>query len=174
MTDNRSTIPAVVILIALLSATPIAMAQSQSATNSAPEDVNILIQFRMGTLEDGKRVPTKTYDLIVSTGTSGSKLLSGLRVPFPTSTGGDGIVYQNVGFTTEVLTWILDKKRIKLLANIENSIVIEDEDGGPPSVETRQVSVNAILENGVPMELTRVEGILDKPGFVEVEATILN
>jgi len=52
--------------------------------------------------------------------------------------------------------------------------VIEDEDGGPPTVETHQVSVNAILENGVPMELTRVEGILDKPGFVEVEAKILN
>ena len=105
-------------------------------------DNDVKVTFRMGTLEDGKRVPTKTYNLIVSSGTSGSKLLSGSRVPFPTSTDGDGIVYQNVGFTTEVLTWILDKKRIKLLANIENSIVIEDEDGGPPSVETRQVSVN--------------------------------
>ena len=147
-------------------------AQESDGTKSL--EGNVKVTFRMGTLEDGKRVPTKTYNLIVSSGTSGSKLLSGSRVPFPTSTDGDGIVYQNVGFTTEVLTWILDKKRIKLLANIENSIVIEDEDGGPPSVETRQVSVNAILENGVPMELTRVEGILDKPGFVEVEATILN
>ncbi len=153
--------------------TPIPTGAQESDGTKALEG-NVRVTFRMGTLEDGKRVPTKTYDLIVSSGTSGSKLLSGSRVPFPTSTDGDGIVYQNVGFTTEVLTWILDKKRIKLLANIENSIVIEDEDGGPPTVETRQVSVNAILEDGVPMELTRVEGILDKPGFVEVEAKILN
>jgi len=152
---------------------PISAGAQESEGTKALEG-NVKVTFRMGTLEDGQRVPTKTYDLIVSSGTSGSKLLSGSRVPFPASTGGDGIVYQNVGFTSEVLTWILDKKRIKLLANIENSTVIEDEDGGPPTVETRQVSVNAILENGVPMELTRVEGILDKPGFVEVEAQILN
>ena len=32
---------------------------------------------------------------------------------------------------------------------------------------------DAILTPGTPLELTRVEGIHDKSGFVEVEATIL-
>ncbi|MCP3979644.1 MAG: type II and III secretion system protein [bacterium] len=137
---------------------------------------NVQVTFRLGTFEDGKPVPLKTYDLIVYSGGRGSKLLSGSRVPLPATKDEDSqaIVYQNVGFSTEVLAWILDKKTIKLMANIENSRVIPDENGGPPSVETRQVSVSALLEPGKPLELTRVEGISDKPGYVEVSAKIVD
>ncbi len=50
-------------------------------------------------------------------------------------------------------------------------------DGGqgddPPHVETRQLSVNAVLTPGEPLEVGRVEGIRDRSGFVEVEAKIL-
>jgi len=40
-------------------------------------------------------------------------------------------------------------------------------------VQTRQMRVNAVLTDGVPLELTRGEGVMDRPGFVEIEAKIL-
>ena len=37
----------------------------------------------------------------------------------------------------------------------------------------RQLGINVMLTDGVAIDLTRVEGITDQSGFVEVEATIL-
>ena len=85
------------------------------------------------------------------------------------------VVYQNVGFATEVRVWVLDPKTIKVMADIEDSRVIDGEGGAPPSVETRQLSINAILTDGEALEVTRGQGVTQtRPGgFVEVEAQIL-
>jgi hypothetical protein len=136
---------------------------------------NVLLTVRLGKLVDGKRSDVKTYDLVVVSGGMGSKLLSGARVPFPTgTTGEDGpaIAYQNIGFTTEAHAWVLDDGRVKVVATIEDSRVAEGPVEGPPAVETRQVAVNAILTPGKPMEVTRVDGIRDMSGFVEIEANL--
>ena len=72
----HTTLGKAALILALL--VPIPAVAQESAGTTALEG-NVKVTFRMGTLEDGKRVPTKTYDLIVSSGTSGSKLLSGAR-----------------------------------------------------------------------------------------------
>lgn len=171
-----------VLLPVLLLAATVATAQAEAEQGS---DANVLITVRMGTLEGDLRVPLKSYTLVVADGTPGSKLLSGERIPFPTSKGTladkldpDGettasFAYRNIGFVTEIRAWILDKKSIKVRADIEDSRVRQSEDGKPPTVETRQLNVNAILTDGEPLELTRVEGVTDRSGFVEIEAKIL-
>jgi len=171
MNRSSNSLAAGTILLALLLAAPV-LAQDDSAMGTT----NVLMTFRMGTLDGETKTVVKTYSLIVAEGSMGSKLLSGKRVPFPTAGEGDAgpaFVYQNIGFSTEMRAWVLDKKRIKIVASIEDSRVVPGEDGGPPSVETRQLEVNAILTDGVALELCRAEGVTDNAGFVEVEAQIL-
>jgi len=167
-----------VLLLMLVLAAPL-MAQTEplEVPTQAGSKTNILLTFRMGPIEAGQRTVAKSYSLIVASGNLGSKLLSGERVPFPARTAAgeetQAFVYQNIGFSTEVRVWLVDTNRIEIVADIENSLVRPGEDGKPPTVETRQLSVNAILTDGVALELTQVEGVTDKPGFVEVEAKIL-
>jgi hypothetical protein len=167
-----------VIALGLLVA-PLAYGQGEQTQPPADEGKqNVLLTFRLGKIEGEKRIPMKSYDLVVASGRMGSKLLSGERVPFPT-TSGEGesaqqsYVYQNVGFVTSVEARILDEKKIRLRADIEDSSVREGAEGVPPAVETRQLNINVILTDGVPLELTRVEGLTDQSGYVEVEAKIL-
>jgi hypothetical protein len=168
------------IVIALLMIVPLAAAQSETppAPDKTISKANILVTVRIGKIEGTERVPVKSYSLIVADGTNGSKLLSGQRVPFPAGPGDaaeaeGGFIYRNLGFSSEVRAWIVDTKTIKLMAKIEDSRLLDAAAGGPPIVETRQLDVNAILTDGVPLELTRAEGITDQSGFVEVEAEIL-
>jgi hypothetical protein len=172
----------VVLLAVLLPAATVATAQPEAERGS---HTNVLITVRMGKLEGDLRVPMKSYTLVVADGTPGSKLLSGERIPFPTSKGTladkldpdaeatASFAYRNIGFVTEIRAWILDKNSIRVMADIEDSRVRQGEDGKPPTVETRQLAVNAILTDGAPLELTRVEGVTDQSGFVEIEARIL-
>lgn len=146
-----------------------------------PASVNILLTFRLGRLEDGARKDIKSYQLVVISGGSGSRLLNGARVPFPTTSSTNDetadattFVYQNIGFSTEVNAWMLADGRIKVIANIEDSRIGEPVSSKPATVETRQLSVDALLTPGTPLEVARVEEIRDQSGFVEVEAKILH
>ena len=161
------------VLAGLLAAAGPVLAQPAAETEVA----NVAVKFRLGRIENGKRSVVKTYDLVVASGAVGSTLLSGHRVPFPMANGeGDGtmprIVYQNIGFVTKVEAWIVGDKTIRIQADLEDSR-IREADSGPPTVETRQLTVNAVLRDGEPLELTRVESEIDPSGFVEVEARIL-
>jgi Flp pilus assembly secretin CpaC len=152
--------------------------------DGALSGTNVLLTVRLGRLEAGKPTEVQSYNLVVVSGGPSSRLLSGARVPFPSTAedaddddGGGKVtyVYQNIGFTTEAHAWVLDDGRIKLIATLENSFVQPSSTKGePPSVETRQLSVNAILTPGKPMEVTRIEGIRDSSGFVEIEAKVLD
>jgi len=181
MKVSRHALAAGTVLLAFLLAAPVkAQADPSQTPSAAAGKTNVLITFRMGTLDGGEKTVVKSYSLIVAEGSLGSKLLSGQRVPFPATAAGSeegevgrAFVYQNIGFSTELRVWVLDKKRIKIAASIEDSRIHPGEDGGPPSVETRQLEINAILIDGVPLELARAEGLTDNAGFVEVEARIL-
>jgi hypothetical protein len=159
-------------------------AEEAKAPSPAEPQTNVRVTIRLGRMEQGKRNVLKSYDLVVAAGTVGSKLLSGARVPIPTAgsdaaekgMGNDGatrFVYQNIGFSVDAKVWILGDKKIKLLAELEDSRVKERTGNQPPFVETRQLSINAILSDGAPLEVTRVEGEADQPGFVEIEAKVL-
>ena len=165
----------VLLVMLLVTAAPFAIAQGESAPQASK--FNVMVTVRIGRLEGGKRVPVKSYSLVVADGTVGSKLLSGKRVPFPAagdgSDGGARVVYQNIGFVSEMRAWIVDENTIKLVADIEDSSIEEGGGGGLQTVTTRQLSVNAILTDGVPLELTRLDAVTDISGYVEVEARIL-
>jgi hypothetical protein len=155
----------------ILTAAP-AVAQ-EASTRPAPEpQPNVRVTIRVMRLEQGKPRPVKSYDLVVSPETPGSKLLSGARVPLPVG-GSESFIYQNIGFSAEATVWLLPGGKIKLLAQIEDSRLAEPVAGRPPVVETRQLSVNTILSDGQPMVVTKVEGDADPSGQVEVEAKIL-
>ena len=156
----------------LLIAAPASRAQAEEAAEEGR--ANIMVTFRIGKLEDGKRVQVKSYDLVVADGMHGSRLLSGARMPFPAGEGEmQAFVYQNIGFVTSIEARIIGKNRILLRGELEDSRIRGGEEGEPPVVETRQLSVNVVLSDGVPLALTRVEGVSDHPGYVEVEASIL-
>lgn len=155
--------------------------ESRPAGAAAPQ-TNVRVTVRLGKLEQGKRTVLKTYGLLVVAGGSGSKLLSGARVPIPTAmpaasgTAGEAgtrIVYQNIGFSVTAETWLAGDKKIGIRADIEDSRLDERGQGQLPVVETRQLSVNALVSDGVPIEVTRVEADAGATGFVEVEAEIL-
>ncbi len=174
---KRRWVVTVLLVAGLLSVGPIlAESEGSGATAAGPAE-NVMLTVRIGQLEGNKRVAVKSYDLVVVSGGLGSKLLSGARVPFPATDEGDGDVdewvYQNIGFTTEVHAWVMADGRIKIMATLEDSSVEAGKGDAPPEVDTRQLSINAILTPGEPFELTRVRGIRDRSGFVEVEAKIL-
>lgn len=167
-------VPAIFLTIFLLPVSHLA-AQSPEADRAA-ERTNVLLTVHLGKLVDGKRSEVKSYRLVLVDGGSSSRLLAGARVPFPAAAddaaGPGAFVYQNVGFTTEAHAWVLADGRVKIIASIEDSRVVAGNSGAPPSVQTRQLSVNAVLKPGIPMEVTRVEGIQDQSGFVEIEAEV--
>lgn len=154
----------------VLSLLPIAAWAAEGRSDAEPQ-ANVKVTFRLGKLEQGKRTVVKTYDLVVAAESSGSKLLSGSRIAMPT--GGTDIVDQNIGFSAEAMVWIVAPGKIKLQAKLEDSRLVERVAGQAPQVETRQLSVNAVLAEGKPMEVTRVDSSIDPSGFVEVEASIL-
>lgn len=175
MTECKRLIPAGLLLATLLLATlllaaPTALAQP-SETEESQQGKNVVIHFRMGTFDGKKRTVSKSYTLVIAAGSLGSQLLTGQRVPF--AGGPDGsVVYQNIGFVTDAKAWVLDDDKVKLMADIEDSRIRESDDDSMPIVETRQLTVNAILTDGEPLELTRAEGLTDLSGYVEVEARI--
>ncbi len=175
----RAALPVVVLALATLPAVPPATAQSEGSESAttAHTTANVRLTVRVCQLDNGKRKVVKSYNLVVAAGGSGSQLLSGARVPIPT-TADDGsseksFVYQNVGFSIQVEALIVEAGKIQVIASIEDSRIRDGSGDAPPTIETRQLSVNAILSDGVPLEVTRVDGVTEQSGFVEIEATIL-
>jgi hypothetical protein len=172
MTQRKRLILAGGLSVAMLLASPLAVAQTAAEVDSSQDGTNVVIHFRMGLLEGKKRTTTKSYTLVVAAGSMGSQLLAGQRVPFESGGPEDAVTYQNIGFATDVKAWVIGDNKIKRMADIAGSRVRESEEGELPIVETRQLTVNAILTEGVPLELTRAEGLTDRSGYVEVEARI--
>jgi len=158
-----------------------AFAQSGDAAATAD---NVLLTVRLGKVDGGKKTVEKTYEIVLSPGTEGSRLLSGARVPLPTSSekaGADDDVvvaaftYQNIGFSITADVQRARDGKVLLRALLEDSRVADEGPAdGPPVVETRQLSVNVVLQDGKPLEITRVERLVGESGFVEVQADFLN
>jgi len=152
-------------------------ALAQQPPVAPPDPPNILLIVRVGTREGGKRTVAKTYNLLLASGPKGSRLLSGTRVPLPSSTqeGTTQYVYQNIGFSITANAQVLPGGKVFVDALLEDSRLkgAPNAGGVPPTVETRQVAVTAVLADGAPAEVTQVEGVIDLPGFLEIEARIL-
>ena len=156
----------------LLSLVPISLAQSSTPSNEMATE-NVLVTIRIGTMEGGKRIPIKSFELIVAAGTPGSKLLSGRRVPIPTGGTDGAITYQNIGFAANIVVWIVDKETIRVMADIENSRLIPGHQGSAPIIDTRQLTVNTTLKPGTSLDLVRAEVADGETGYVELEVGLL-
>ena len=144
---------------------------------------NIRVTIRYDTVDaDGKKM-SKTREVVAQEG-SRSRLLIGSRVPIPVSKGSreeDGGVapvrtyaYQNIGFTAEIRAWILPNGKIGLEAEIESSQVSpETARDEHPVILTYQQNVQVVLEDGKPMNVTRVEDPERVNGRFEIEAEII-
>jgi hypothetical protein len=162
---------------------PLLAAPSDTPSAQAGAPGNVLVTVRIGKIDAGKRTTAKTYQIVVTTEGRPTQLLSGARVPIPTTAreaegaAGDdkkmtSFVYQNIGFSITASVAAVDKGKIKLQATLEDSRVKEGDPGRPPTVETRQLVVDTVLQDGIPLEVTRVD-LGDEAAFVEVEARLL-
>jgi hypothetical protein len=157
-----------------------------AAQQSGASGDNVVLTVRIGSIADGERTVDKTYRLVLSPGSEGSRLLSGARVPLATETKeiddtGDAnaeviaaFTYQNIGFSITAEAQVVEPSRILLRALLEDSRIGQADTAGPPPVETRQLSVNVVLTNGEPLEITRVERAAGDSGFVEVQADLVD
>lgn len=178
----RRSILALVSVLFLLA--PVAPVAAQDAAQAAPPDSarNVLLTIKLGSIVGDDRQTVKEYQLVLAENTRGSRLLSGARVPLQTEVGDDdadvvtSYTYQNIGFTVTAEVRPAPNGRIALSALLEDSRIRDDADptAGPPVVETRQLSVEVVLEDGKLLEITRVEGVDDDPGYVEVRADVLD
>jgi hypothetical protein len=172
---RRSIVALATIAVLLLAAAP-AFAEDAYAAGR-----NVLLTIKLGKIAGKDRQVLKEYQLVLTENTAGSRLLSGARVPLRTETHGEdpkaaSFTYQNIGFTVTAEAHPAADGRIALRALLEDSRIREQAapTDDPPVVETRQLSVEVTLVDGKPMEITRVEGVADEPGFVEVRADVLD
>ena len=173
-----------VLVSAVLLLVSVAPAAAEEVVSPAGQGAgrNILLTIKLGQIVDGAPKMVKEYQVVLAENTEGSRLLSGARVPLQTETHGQdddqvasSFTYQNIGFTVTAEARSMADGRISLRALLEDSrIREEDVTDGPPVVETRQLSVAVVLVDGKPMEITRVEGVEDHPGYVEVQADVLD
>ena len=144
---------------------------------------NIRLTIRYDTESpDGKKM-LKSREIVAQEG-SRSRLLIGSRVPIPVSDvshdAGDGVKpvttysYQNIGFSAELRAWILPDGKIGVEAAIESSQISPETAGDShPVILTYQQNVQVVLEDGKPMDVTRVEDPERVNGRFEIEAEIL-
>ena len=175
MVHRQRALASLALLGVMLVAAAVPVHAQEAPRSAVQPQPNVRVTIRLGRVEKGQRRVVKTYHLVVGPETKGSTLLSGARVPLPV--GGDAadkaaFVYQNIGFSVVAEAFVLTDGRIRLQAELEDSRLLEPVAGRPPVVETRQLSVNAVLADGKPLEVTRVEGEVDPNGFVEVEAKV--
>ena len=140
---------------------------------------NIRITFTLGKIEGkGKKMEHGSFALVVTSGGPSASLLTGQRIPIPTTTDANtGLVksytYQNVGLSAEVQAVIPQPGLIEINSVVENSWVNPETSEGQPTIETRHQKARVVLKDGVPLEIARsTDG--DVVRYVEVQADILD
>lgn len=139
---------------------------------------NIRITFTLGRIEGKKKMVQKSFALVVTSGGPSASLLTGQRVPIPTTTDADddsvrSYIYQNVGLSAEVQALITEAGVIELQSIVENSWIDPETAKGQPTIETRHQEARVVLKDGVPLELARSSDG-DQVRYVEVQADILD
>lgn len=153
------------IAIALLTALVLPAAASDADSGgSFPSNVLLTI-----TIREGNDVDEKTYRVVAQGDDSRARLLTGWRVPIPTTRSkaeGDcgsetSYTYQNVGLTADVRAKVFPGDRVALRGEIEVSGAKEslrDKTGASraPMIGTFEQSFHVLLDDGSPVELAAV------------------
>ncbi len=122
---------------------------------------NVLVTI---TVAGGNESAERSYQLVARDRTGKARLLTGWRVPIPTTTSGSpaltSYTYQNVGLTAEIQARVLPDSQVALRGEIEISRVTEPTaklaSGLPPTIGTFQQGFNVVLHEGDPLDLAVV------------------
>jgi len=178
LVKTRSAYLAAALLVALFLTATTAGAQSDAS-------YNVRLTFTAGTLDGTKKedkIPAKSLSLVVTSGGPPATLLTGSRVPIPTtelhSTDEDVVpvtsyTYQNIGFSAEVEALILPNGWIQIRASVEDSW-IEPGTEDHPVIETRHQRIGVVLQDGAVLEIARSTDEDDRIRWVDVKADILD
>jgi hypothetical protein len=159
-----------------------------ATTAAAQSDLsyNVRLTFTAGTLDGAKKadkIPAKSLSLVVTSGGPPATLLTGSRVPIPTTelhSTDETVVpvtsytYQNIGFSAEVEALILPNGWIQVRANVEDSWIEPGTEDEQPVVETRHQQIGVVLQDGAALEIARSTDEDDRIRWVEVKADILD
>ena len=143
----------------------LAGASIASTTTPNADYGNVSVLMTVGKIQGGERVPSRTYEMLVTTDGSKSQLLSGSRVPIPTtsfqtSQPPDVIMpmtsytYQNVGFSAEVRVAQTGRGWVGLEVEVEDSEVASYIKGNPV-IDTKSQRLNVVLGDGEQVEIQR-------------------
>ena len=174
------------LFVCLIVASPLAAGPPpEEAVPAADPGANVQVSITVSGLEGGTASP-RTYRLVAVDGGARATLFTGSRVPIPATTfqsAGQGsevvpytsYVYQNVGFEARVRARVLSDGRIHLDAEIEDSFVDAAASGkwGRPFIDARSQQMSAVVESGVPMEITRLDDRTPRAAVLEIRADVL-
>jgi hypothetical protein len=141
-------------------------AEASDADSGGSFPSNVLLTI---TIREGNDVAEKTYRVVAQGDDTRTRLLTGWRVPIPTTTSraeGDcgsetTYSYQNVGLTADVRAKVFPGNRVALRGEIEVSGAKEslrDKTGASraPMIGTFEQSFHVLLDEGSPLELAAV------------------
>jgi len=172
---NRAITVACAALVFSLALALVPDAQAQGTDSNS----NVRVTFTLGKIEGkDKKTPVKSFALVVTSGGPPATVLTGARVPIPTTEATDkGAVttytYQNVGLSADVEAAILGSNEVRVRANVEHSWIDPETAETQPVVETRHQRVGVVLKDGVALEIARSSDGTDLR-YVEVKADILD
>ena len=161
-------------LVLALAVSGLPAAGAEANPGSAP---NVRVTFTLGKVEGkDKKTPLKSFALVVLSGDL-SSLLTGARVPIPTTQAADeGSVttytYQNVGLSAQVEAEVVAGGEVQIKANVEHSWIDPETKNSQPVVETRHQQIRVSLKDGAALEITRSSDG-EELRYVEVKADIL-
>jgi hypothetical protein len=162
-------------------ALPLGAAETDEGGSLSP---NVLLTI---TVKDGDGSEERSYRVLARGNNSRARLLTGWRVPIPTTTSGaqgkggstTTYSYQNVGLTAELWARVPLEDQVVLRGEIEISgarEAIRNDAGGPvaPMIGTFEQSFNVLLREGTPLELAEVAKPEGGPLSVRLQADILD
>ena len=153
------------------------MAWGQETTKPAgppPPNFNAAykLDYVMAELEDGKRVNTRTYTVVVDDGGDGGRLNQSLRVPI--LTGKDSMQYIDVGLHLNARVRSREDNTVWLSTKFEISGVAEQAgaaNGGAPTLRTVEYATPAVVTLGKSTVLASGDDLGSKKKF-ELSVTV--
>lgn len=143
----------------------LAGASIASTTTPNADYGNVSVLMTVGKIQGGERVPSRTYEMLVTTDGAKSQLLSGARVPIPTTSFQTSqppdvvapmtsYTYQNVGFSAQVRVAQAGRGWVALEVDVEDSELASYIKGNPV-IDTKSQRLNVILGDGQQVEIQR-------------------
>ncbi|NIM02170.1 MAG: hypothetical protein GTO30_11920 [Acidobacteria bacterium] len=148
---------------------------------------NVLVTFEVGTMENGKDVVRKTYEMIVNANNEPVEMSTGARIPIPTTTfntsnsAGSNVVpvtsfaYQHVGFLANIRAEFNEDGTIRLRGRIEDSSLTGTPAAdGRPFIQSMDQQISATLTDGKPLRINRVDESDTRSFFIQLQAERLD